>query len=279
MLGALDVEDPGITGVRQVASGTVHRCVITNIGGVKCWGDNSEGQLGIGSDELTEEVVDVVGFVQEKRAPTTSTTQVSTTTTVSPSSTTSLPIRKPRLIEDPRWRPERTTGVSIEVNGRKVSVVLKVESGKLRVKAAEVNLEIRGSDVEELNLDPESMDPIGVDPPEEFMIDVDGLEPGSEIAAVVYSEPVMLGQEVVGADGAAHLSVRIPSTLESGSHTLVLEGVSAEGESVMAQLGIRVNSSQGTVDWRWLALLVILFGIVVALALPAVKTRRVRPGT
>lgn len=35
-------------GVREIASGRLHRCLLTTQGGVKCWGGNARGQLGIG---------------------------------------------------------------------------------------------------------------------------------------------------------------------------------------------------------------------------------------
>ena len=44
-----------ITGVKAVAAGDWHTCVLTTAGGVRCWGQNTNGQLGIGS--LTPEDV------------------------------------------------------------------------------------------------------------------------------------------------------------------------------------------------------------------------------
>ena len=50
----------------QIAAGGAHACALTEAGGVKCWGSNADGQLGIGKDESTVPFsnvpVDVVGL-------------------------------------------------------------------------------------------------------------------------------------------------------------------------------------------------------------------------
>ncbi|MDO9087214.1 MAG: hypothetical protein Q7U53_13490 [Anaerolineaceae bacterium] len=50
------------SGVKAVSAGTQHTCAITDTDGVKCWGDNTRGQLGW---RLLWVPVDVIGFVEK----------------------------------------------------------------------------------------------------------------------------------------------------------------------------------------------------------------------
>ncbi|MEP7121711.1 MAG: hypothetical protein ABJE95_12405 [Byssovorax sp.] len=60
---AVPTDVNGLTsGVLSVSAGVEHTCAITTAGNVKCWGDNTSGQLGNNSSKASDEPVDVIGF-------------------------------------------------------------------------------------------------------------------------------------------------------------------------------------------------------------------------
>jgi len=62
----IDVDDPNSPRVGALASGGYHTCVLTQAGGVRCWGRNDYGQLGDGThaDRATPPAADVLADVQ-----------------------------------------------------------------------------------------------------------------------------------------------------------------------------------------------------------------------
>ncbi len=58
----------GISGAIAIVSKTWHTCVLVADSGVKCWGSNDNGQLGIGSTTQQNSPVDVPGWGPTKFA-------------------------------------------------------------------------------------------------------------------------------------------------------------------------------------------------------------------
>ena len=61
-----EVGGVGFIDVLQVAVGSAHACALVKGGGVKCWGRNADGELGVGNQTESATPVDVQGLTGAK---------------------------------------------------------------------------------------------------------------------------------------------------------------------------------------------------------------------
>jgi LPXTG-motif cell wall-anchored protein len=63
---------------------------------------------------------------------------------------------------------------------------------------------------------------------------------GSTVQVWLFSEPTLIGEVVAEANGSFRIQALIPMTMASGSHTIVVSGVRADGNAEAVALGVAV---------------------------------------
>lgn len=76
----------------------------------------------------------------------------------------------------------------------------------------------------------------------EVPVSAEGLSPGSTVYKTLYSEPLNLGEGLADANGIYDGSTSIPSTVPTGSHTLVIRGTTKLGEPFILNVGVTVTT-------------------------------------
>jgi len=71
-------------------------------------------------------------------------------------------------------------------------------------------------------------------------------QPKTVVKVWLYSSPILLGTVEVNADGSFASAVAIPTGLELGSHTLVLQGINSKNEVQNAQASLLVKAAENT---------------------------------
>jgi hypothetical protein len=97
---------------------------------------------------------------------------------------------------------------------------------------------------------------------QQIRVQMSGLIPGTTYTAYLFSEPVEIGRGVAGADGKMDDLFVVPEEMESGSHTLQVNGVGPDAEVVSVALGISVMETSNNTR-----LVVTLIGIAMLCAL------------
>ena len=75
-------------------------------------------------------------------------------------------------------------------------------------------------------------------------LDAEGLEDGTTVTVVLYSEPRIIGQGVADAQGSAAVQTQIPANLEVGMHTVMANGTGPDGQPVQAVGAFMIDAEQ-----------------------------------
>jgi hypothetical protein len=107
---------------------------------------------------------------------------------------------------------------------------------------------------------------------DEIQIGTGGLAAGSTYTVVMHSTPIELARGSVPANGAVSEVVSVPNKAESGTHTLVVEGVGPNAEVVAVSVGFKVlERSSNTVPA--LIAIVLAIGLALLSGRPVVRRR------
>ncbi|MBM3718684.1 MAG: hypothetical protein FJW53_06900 [Actinobacteria bacterium] len=115
---------------------------------------------------------------------------------------------------------------------------------------------------------------VALEPGGTLTVRMEGLEPNSEVEALLYSDPVRLGTGRVNDSGRVDHSFTVPEGVDAGSHRLVVRLTDADGNPVDLAVGVVNPESGGGVGLATIVIVVLGLGIASALFLPAVFRRR-----
>ena len=104
-----------------------------------------------------------------------------------------------------------------------------------------------------------------------------GFTPQSTVEAWLFSSPVLMGTEKVGADGTVDGTFMIPVDAPKGSHRIAVVTKSIDGKPTTLTVGVMVGEwKKGVNVTLWLIVLPIVLAVAGALILPATRRRRSR---
>lgn len=107
-----------------------------------------------------------------------------------------------------------------------------------------------------------------------FLVEIEGLQPESEVKGLLFSDPVTLGTVMANSRGALTHSFDLPENVPSGEHRFVLQMIDNKSQEVDLTLGVVTLESGNGSGVRILVLGVLGLGILFAFFLPAALKRR-----
>jgi hypothetical protein len=113
---------------------------------------------------------------------------------------------------------------------------------------------------------------------DEFEVTAEGFQEGTTYTATMHSDPVELGRGEVSASGRVSELVSVPDNVETGEHTLVIEGVGPNAEVVAVSLGFKVvERSSNTV--AAVSAIILAIGLALLSGRPILRRRRKKSAT
>lgn len=201
--------------------------------------------------------------VATRRAGATQTPATSTTTTT----TTTIPAP-----DAPEADPGSAAAI---VNGQSVTGTLTRRNNALVMDAGGINAIISGvsRDGDVIALDEEGN--LRLEEGDLISVEASGFSAGSGVELWVFSTPFRLADVTAGSDGRVSGTYPLPTTVEPGSHRVVLKGQNAAGSDVVAGVGLFIGQpfdADGVSPWViWAP---VTLAIAIALIIPATRRRR-----
>jgi hypothetical protein len=166
-------------------------------------------------------------------------------------------------------------GAAVVIGGEEVPVEITRENDQVLIRAGMFDARFAGlrSDGSIIPLDSDGF--IRVESGDAIRVEVLGFASNSAVEVRLYSDPVLLGEATVDADGKMLSAYEIPDGVERGAHRVVLVGKNQRDDEVTFTAGTIVGAEAGT-SWGTRLLIAVPIGLAVLLGifLPAILRRR-----
>ena len=198
---------------------------------------------------------------------TATTTSVGGTTTTLPATTTLPPEPAPEAAEvEPGMAAALVNGTRVDLTVARQNNVLQVSSGNIQMSIKVINesgaivpLDNKGNAV--------------IKKGSQFEFSVTGAQPGANLEAWLFSDPIKLGDTTVDKDGKATRTLTIANKVPKGAHRFVTKTFSSTGDEVTMSVGV-IAAGGSSAPIGLIIFIVLIAAILGGLLIPAVRRRR-----
>jgi hypothetical protein len=193
---------------------------------------------------------------------------------VTPAVLSSIPEFKNAPYPGIQFDAPKTGNVVAMVDGNQVDAWMSVSGQTITVQTEQgVKVSVQNSESSST-----SGSSLVLNPGSVVEVQADGYTPGSPLEAWIFSTPVRLGAGTADEKGSFTGTFPLSSSAQLGQHTVVLHGVSTNGEVITVAIGVKVVESQQAVapesSSMGVVLGAILLGLLVMTALILLVIRR-----